>query len=175
MENSSFQSEIAEKRGKFLESSVNFYPSSPEVVEIVEETIRELPAKEDKRRKKKRKHRETREKAQSYDTQVSNVYFEDKSGDKMDRRCPILYDIYRGTGSFPRAKREKTPRYHAKLVDSSKQSKKKKESERKTAESLEIAMDEGEMDKTREFNQKLAESPDDIDLWISYVNHQVNE
>ncbi|XP_029034111.1 nuclear exosome regulator NRDE2 [Osmia bicornis bicornis] len=144
-----------------------------------------------KRKKEKRKH-EKHEKP-PYEPEVENLYFEDKYRDKGNSTVKTLcsrvrpyYDIEQnsiGFASHRHLKKDTYQRYYTKNIDHVEKNKKKSNiisKESTTGQSKEeectplwqIKLEELQKAKTKEYNEKLAENPNDIKLWLEYIEFQ---
>lgn len=145
-----------------------------------------------KKRKKEKKKYEKHEKP-LYEPEVENIYFEDKYRDIGNSNVKTLcsrvrpyYNIGKnplGFVSFKHLKRDAYERYYIKNIDYIEKNKKKsnvikKESTSDTSKEEEniplwqINLEELQKSKTKEYNEKLAENPNNIKLWLEYIEFQ---
>ncbi|KAG7198202.1 hypothetical protein KM043_005611 [Ampulex compressa] len=147
--------------------------------------------KKRKRDKKKHYHKEKAD----YPKEVKNVYYEDKYRDRgnstvntLCSRVTATYNIMtRPLGFVPskrKLKKEIYERYYVRNIDASEKSRKKdtiiKRNSTKNTVTEEEEMTttwhknmlEEQTTKTREFNEKLMEEPNNIDLWLKYIEFQ---
>ncbi|KOX69727.1 hypothetical protein WN51_05011 [Melipona quadrifasciata] len=118
--------------------------------------------------KRKKKNKKICEKPE-YEKDVENVYFEDKYRDKGNNSINTLYPSAR-------------PYYDIKINSLEKNKKKdtviKKESttnsskEEQCIPSWYVKLEELQKSKTKEYNEKLTNNPNDVQLWIEYIEFQ---
>lgn len=144
------------------------------------------------KRKKKDKKKNIYEKSE-YEKDVKNVYFEDKYKDKGNYTIKTLYSRIRpyynikkcslGFVSHKQLKKYIYERYYVKNIDYIEKNKKKdtiikRESitnsfKEEEIPSWHIKLEELQKMKTKQYNEKLTNNPNDIQLWIEYVEFQV--
>ncbi|XP_066603817.1 nuclear exosome regulator NRDE2 [Prorops nasuta] len=124
-----------------------------------------------------------------YKQNVKNVYFEDTKRNVANNHIKTIsckerpyYKIsYKTMGCtiFKKFPKKKTNRYYVVNLDTLNKSKKKfhKEKNKINEEgdndfSWGTKIEEEWVKKTKEYNQRLAENPENIDLWIEYINFQ---
>ncbi|XP_029177339.1 protein NRDE2 homolog [Nylanderia fulva] len=155
-------------------------------------------SKTDKAQKaKKKRYTHDKKYKPEYEQDVKNVYFEDKHRDKGNNNintfCPRVrpsYEINEKFISFIKHKQPKDTfqRYYVKSIDDSIESLKKKDTVIKKTIEKESSVQDEEVNenvsswcknleeeqkcKTREYNEQLAENPDNIELWLQYINFQ---
>lgn len=155
-------------------------------------SVSRYPRRHKKRKKKYREKGSQRHKPK-YEKVVDNVYFEDTTRDRRNfsvstlggsaRPRYNLYGAYLGFRASKKSKQQTTRRYFAINIDSVRKGEKqdtriKRETRvdgNNEAEVFDwgVNSEQEQTDKTREFNEQLAENPDDIDLWIKYISFQV--
>lgn len=143
------------------------------------------------KRKKKDKKKNTYEKSE-YEKDVKNVYFEDKYKDKGNYAIKTLYSRIRpyynikksslGFVSHKQLKKYIYERYYVKNIDYIEKNKKKdtiikRESitnsfQEEEIPSWHIKLEELQKMKTKQYNEKLTNNPNDIQLWFEYVEFQ---
>ncbi|KAF3419965.1 hypothetical protein E2986_02922 [Frieseomelitta varia] len=142
--------------------------------------------------KRKKKNRKIYEKPK-YEKDVENVYFEDKYRDKGNNSINTLYSSARpyydikikslGFVPYKKSKKDSYKRYYVKNIDYIEKNKKKdnvikKEStttsskEEECIPSWYIKLEELQKSKTKEYNEKLTNNPNDVQLWIEYIEFQ---
>lgn len=142
---------------------------------------------------KRKKNKKIHEKPE-YEKNVENVYFEDKFRDKASNSINTLYSSVRpyyyikinslGFVPYKKSKKNSYKRYYVKNIDHIEKNKKKdtvikKESttnsskEEQCIPSWYIKLEELQKSKTKEYNEKLTNNPNDIQLWIEYMEFQV--
>ncbi|XP_063981715.1 nuclear exosome regulator NRDE2 [Diachasmimorpha longicaudata] len=179
---------------EFLETPGEKAPPVISVNSDIEETHRYSPPPPKKRRKsKKRKSsKETKSKIK-YELVVDNVYFDDRVRDKgnlrVDTLCSRARPLYSsscktlGLASVKYKKKQLLHRYFALIADSAKKSSKKFKAERPTPQndpqvsqeflnSLQQTKEEETRQKIKEFNEQLLEDPQNVDLWVEYINFE---
>ncbi|XP_068970972.1 nuclear exosome regulator NRDE2 [Bombus flavifrons] len=128
-----------------------------------------------------------------YEKDVENVYFEDKYRDKGNNNINTLYSSIKpyydikinslGFLPYKKSKKDSYERYYVKNIDYIEKNKKKdtiirKESitnsskEEQSTPSWYIKLEELQKAKTKEYNEKLTNDPNDIQLWIEYIEFQ---
>lgn len=147
-----------------------------------------------KRKKEKRKHLHDKERLKlKYERDVKNVYYEDKYRDKgnstvetLCSRVRPLYNINKRSLGFvlwKNLKKYTCERYYAKNIDSTARDKKKDNVIKRDAtkngsteddqtSSWCNQMDEIQKAKIKEYNERLTQTPEDIQLWIEYIEFQ---
>ncbi|KAK1117880.1 hypothetical protein K0M31_015550 [Melipona bicolor] len=142
--------------------------------------------------KRKKKNKKIYEKPE-YEKDVENVYFEDKYRDKGNNSINTLYSSARpyydikinslGFVPYKKSKKDSYKRYYVKNIDYVEKNKKKdtvikKEStansskEEQCIPSWYIKLEELQKSKTKEYNEKLTNNPNDVQLWIEYIEFQ---
>ncbi|CAD1469461.1 unnamed protein product, partial [Heterotrigona itama] len=142
--------------------------------------------------KRKKKNKKIHEKPE-YEKDVKNVYFEDKYRDKGNSSINTLYSSVRpyydikinslGFVPYKKSKKENYKRYYVKNIDYIEKNKKKdtvikKESttnsskEEQCIPSWYVKLEELQKSKTKEYNEKLTNNSNDVQLWIEYMEFQ---
>ncbi|CAK9825779.1 Nuclear exosome regulator NRDE2 [Anthophora retusa] len=158
---------------------------------ILEEKRRSKHVK--KRKREKRKYADERVEKSEYEKDVENVYFEDRNRDRGNNTVKTLcsrvrpyYDINQNSlGSFPykQSKKVTHERYYTKNIDYVSKSKTKdtvirrepistSSKEEECTPAWHIKLEELQKAKTKEYNEKLIENPNDIELWLEYIEFQ---
>ncbi|XP_012264130.2 nuclear exosome regulator NRDE2 [Athalia rosae] len=153
-------------------------------------------SKKHKKRKKKHRDRSSQRREPQYEKEVANVYIEDTTRDRRNltisthtgRNRPS-YTLH-GSGSlgftaYKTSKRQVTQRYHMVNIDSVQKGEKldtrikrgssnNKNKDQNEQEDINwgVNMEHEQTERTREFNEQLAEDPTDIELWIKYIKFQ---
>lgn len=180
-------------------SDETFYLHKEETLYTTTVKKEKLPLEEKKpsikssiKRKKKDKKKNTYEKSE-YEKDVKNVYFEDKYKDKGNNTVKTLYSRIRpyynikksslGFVSHKQSKKHIYERYYVKNIDYIEKNKKKdtiikKESiinsfKEEEIPSWHIKLEELQKMKTKQYNEKLTNNPNDIQLWFEYIEFQV--
>ncbi|XP_046490838.1 nuclear exosome regulator NRDE2 [Neodiprion pinetum] len=149
-----------------------------------------------KKRKKKTRDRSSHRQKEKYAKILENVYFEDTARDKRnltvstlggsDRPSYTLYSAHLGFRPFKKLLKQTPRRYHAVNIDSVRKGEKQDTRIKRSQTSDEskqlqnemedfnwgVNMEEEQTKKTKEFNEGLAENPDDVELWMKYINFQ---
>ena len=155
------------------------------------------PVKRAKKHNSEKKHSKNRHKIK-YEVEVENVYFEDRTRDRGNCNIESLCSRVRPRYNFKHAYLGFDPyqlhsksdllvqRYYA-FAHNPKKHKKKQDTviKRGTTEKTDSQNDDVEaefnflpneeeqrMAQTKEFNEKIADSPHDVDLWLRYVKAQ---
>ncbi|CAL7937139.1 unnamed protein product [Xylocopa violacea] len=155
----------------------------------------EKAVSEEKKRFKRIKKRKKDKRKCGYEKDVENVYFEDKYRDKENNTVKTLcsrvrpyYDVHRstlGVVSYKHSKKVTYERYYARNIDYIEKNKKNsaiirkdfiintsKEEEEECTPLWSIKLEELQKAKTKEYNEKLIDSPNDISLWLEYIAFQ---
>lgn len=157
-----------------------------------------LPAKRAKLRKTSKHSRTSKNKPKvKYELDVENVYFEDRTRDRgnchVDTLCARARPRYLtncrplGFVAYQMQNKKSTlQRYWVAISEAKKKSKKpdtviKRGTSKKSDEPVEESVgslnflpnaEEEQKSRTKEFNEKLGESPHDVDLWLRYIKFQ---
>ncbi|XP_076276586.1 nuclear exosome regulator NRDE2 isoform X2 [Lasioglossum baleicum] len=147
-----------------------------------------------KRKKEKRKYGTTEK--PYYKQEVKNIYFEDKHRDKGNSTVNTLcsrvrphYSIEKNSlgfrTSYKRQKKDPYQRYYANNIDLVEKHKLKKKSNAITKQSTSgslkeigyacswsINFEELQRTKTKEYNQRLTDDPNNVKLWLEYIQFQ---
>ncbi|XP_015126714.1 protein NRDE2 homolog [Diachasma alloeum] len=150
------------------------------------------PAKKPKKSKKHKSSKEAKPKIK-YELVVENVYFDDRVRDKgnlrVDTLCararPLYTRSYKTLGfvSLKYKKKQLLRRYFALSPEAAKKSTKKLKSEAPPPQNdpqlspeflstLQQTKEEETKLKIKEFNEQLSEDPQNIDLWLQYINFE---
>ncbi|XP_076642185.1 nuclear exosome regulator NRDE2 [Halictus rubicundus] len=146
-----------------------------------------------KKRKKEKRKSGTTEKPY-YKQEVENIYFEDKHRDKGNSTVNTLcsrvrpyYSIQRNNSlgfiSYKQQKKDPYPRYYANNIDLVEKHKKKSNiitkqatsdsfKETEYASSWNINFEELQRTKTKEYNERLTDDQNNVELWLEYVQFQ---
>ncbi|XP_076302993.1 uncharacterized protein LOC143221427, partial [Lasioglossum baleicum] len=148
---------------------------------------------EDKRKLKHIRKKKKDKKKYTYEKDVENVYFEDKFRDKGNNTLKTLYSRARpyynikkktlGFIPYKHSAKNTYERYYVKNIDYTEKNKKndtiiRKESTNDSSKNEEctpswyIKLEELQKNKTKEYNEKLTDNPNDIKLWIEYIEFQ---
>ncbi|XP_076620504.1 nuclear exosome regulator NRDE2 [Colletes latitarsis] len=146
-----------------------------------------------KRKLEKKKHAHEKVKKPEYKREVENVYFEDKYRDKGNNTVKTLcsrvrpyYDIEKnslGFVSFKQPKKDSYERYYIKNIDSVDRAKKKDNIIRKDSTTNTFKNDEStpswctnleelQKNKIKEYNERLTDNPNNVNLWVEYIEFQ---
>ncbi|XP_011172062.2 nuclear exosome regulator NRDE2 [Solenopsis invicta] len=191
---SSSEESLHENTDEFSFSAEKQLP--PEIIsQDIKVHARQKTNKKQKTERKKRTH-DSKQHKSDYELDVKNVYFEDKHRDKGNNnintfcsRTRPYYDISEKSLGYIKHKQPKKNlfhRYYIKNIDSAETTKKKDTVIKKTNKK-EIKQDneaeesvpswcknleEEQKCKTQEYNERLAENPHNIELWLQYINFQ---
>lgn len=174
------------------ENDSNIQVPSSSKLERIPENIKTVTSSKDinsRKHKKKKKRKSRIEK--KYEPKVENVYFEDRildtrmcTVDTLCSRVRPLYNLSEYSLTFISGKRWKkrsVRRYYSKNIDMIEQSKKKDTiiKRTKTNEPEEtlpewcVNIEEEQKIKTQDFNKMLEENPNDIEIWLRFIEFQV--
>lgn len=145
-----------------------------------------------KRKKKRRERSDSRKRKSKYETEVPNVYFEDTTRDRRNLSVSTLggsarprynrKDAYVGFKLMKKSKKQPTPRYFAMNIDSVRKGERRDTRIKRTKEVEEpetldldfgVNLEQEQTNRTREFNERLAEDPEDVETWMKYIKFQV--
>ncbi|XP_011302659.1 protein NRDE2 homolog [Fopius arisanus] len=197
LKNSSFQPDIISGSREISvssESSDGEFSGIPgekitAVVDVEEIPHDSPPLKKHKKSKKHRSNKNTKGKMK-YEPVVDNVYYDDRIRDrgnfKVDTLCsrarPLYTVFYKTLGFIPFTHKKKSPlpRYFAISSDTPQKSSKVSSKKLKdaTEQSLDIVRtpeqikEDETKSRIKEFNEQLSEDPNDIDLWVQYINFE---
>ncbi|OAD57651.1 hypothetical protein WN48_01626 [Eufriesea mexicana] len=118
-----------------------------------------------KRIKKKKKDK----KKYAYEKDVKNVYFEDKFRDKGNNTLKTLYSRVRPYYNVKKNSLEKNKKNDTIIRKESTNDSSKKE---ECIPSWYVKLEELQKNKTKDYNEKLIDNPNDIKLWIEYIEFQ---
>lgn len=171
------------------------YYNSIKLVKLHTSEERKKTSKHTKKRKRERRSSSKKKDKYEYERDVANVYFEDKHRDRgnsavntLCSRARPYYNVgqkYLGFVSYKQIKKNIYQRYHAYNIDLAEKTKKKdmiikREITRDTTinqnepiPSWCTNLEEEQTSKTREYNEKLMENPENIKLWLEYIEFQV--
>lgn len=173
------------------ENDSNIQVPSSSKLERIPENIKIVTSPKDinsRKHKKKKKRKSRIEK--KYEPKVENVYFEDRildtrmcTVDTLCSRVRPLYNLSEYNLTFISGKRWKkrsVRRYYSKNIDMIEQSKKKDTiiKRTKTNEPEEtlpewcVNIEEEQKIKTQDFNKMLEENPNDIEIWLRFIEFQ---
>ncbi|XP_053972963.1 nuclear exosome regulator NRDE2 [Hylaeus volcanicus] len=146
-----------------------------------------------KRKREKRKHTREKVKKPEYKRDVENVYFEDKYRDKGNSTVNTLcsrvrpyYDIQKNSlGCVPckQPRKDIYERYYIRNIDCVEKTKKKDNIIKRdsTTDSLKeeeptpswcTNLEELQKNKIKEYNEKLTDDPNNINMWFEYIEFQ---
>ncbi|XP_076760470.1 nuclear exosome regulator NRDE2 [Xylocopa sonorina] len=155
----------------------------------------EKTVSEDRKRFKRIKKRKRDKRKCGYEKDVENVYFEDKYRDKENNTVKTLcsrvrpyYDVHRstlGVVSYKHSRKITYERYYVRNIDYIEKNKKNsaiirkdsitdtsKDEEVECTPSWYIKLEELQKAKTKEYNEKLVDDPNDVSLWLEYIEFQ---
>ncbi|XP_026667820.1 protein NRDE2 homolog [Ceratina calcarata] len=157
---------------------------------VLEEKVKSRHIK--KKRKDKRKDVHGKLEKSGYRKNVENVYFEDKYRERgyntvktLNSRLRPYYDVKKSTLGFIPYKQSKKinyKRYYVKNIDHVEKKKKDPVISRESTTNLSkeeeytplwhIKLEELQKAKTKEYNEKLTDNPNDVTLWLEFIEFQ---